>query len=372
VPSPYWAAVQRLFPDSVVRIKTEDFRSLDQAASPEEYLFWSVRARQPDGDFPERSGRVKHAAGILRARLGRSSQEAPLTILKKDLHAFFAGGSPWSPSRFESYGSCPYRFYTEYMLSLQPLESPQLGFDSLQQGSMVHEILEQVHRQAADPSDPKTVRSALPKVAAAVFELAPEKHGFRPSAFWEVEQQELLERVERSLDKLFGESQGWTPYRYECRFGFDPAPPLTIETPAGTIQLRGVIDRVDRAADGRLRIIDYKTGSSGLAKKDLLEGRRLQLPLYALAAQQALQLGDPSEAFYWSVNGANSYCRLSRFQSEHGNGIEAAIHLAVDYVARFLDGILNGRFSPTPPEGGCPSFCPAAAWCWRYSPGFSA
>ena len=69
--------------------------------------------------------------------------------------------------------------------------------------------------------------------------------------------------------------------------------------------MRGYIDRVDRAPDGGLRVIDYKTGGpSSFTKRDLEKGKKLQLPLYALAARDALHLGTPVDGFYWHVKHA--------------------------------------------------------------------
>ncbi len=35
--------------------------------------------------------------------------------------------------------------------------------------------------------------------------------------------------------------------------------------------------------------------------------------------------------------------------------------------ARYVEAIRAGKFEPRVPPGGCPSYCPATAWCWRFS-----
>ena len=56
---------------------------------------------------------------------------------------------------------------------------------------------------------------------------------------------------------------------------------------------------MDRAPDGGLRIIDYKTGGpAAFTVKAVIESKKLQLPLYALAAAQALGLGPVVDGFY--------------------------------------------------------------------------
>src|SRR3972149_3155782 len=68
-------------------------------------------------------------------------------------------------------------------------------------------------------------------------------------------------------------------------------PPLELELDGRVVRVRGIVDRLDRRPDGGLRVIDYKTGRSRLNVAELNQGRRIQLPLYALAAQEALGLG---------------------------------------------------------------------------------
>ena len=65
-----------------------------------------------------------------------------------------------------------------------------------------------------------------------------------------------------------------------------------------SVLVHGVIDRVDVDEAGNLRVIDYKAGSTGLGTRDLIEGRRLQIALYSLAAERCLGLGTPVDGFY--------------------------------------------------------------------------
>ncbi len=44
--------------------------------------------------------------------------------------------------------------------------------------------------------------------------------------------------------------------------------------------------------------------SRAFTKRSVVEGKKLQLPLYALAVRDALGLGEPAEGFYWHVRQA--------------------------------------------------------------------
>jgi hypothetical protein len=102
-------------------------------------------------------------------------------------------------------------------------------------------------------------------------------------------------------------------------------------------------------------------------------GKKLQLPLYALGARDALGLGEPEEGFYWHVvQGERSGFALSRFKGQDGGGVGpyAAVAVAVQAAAEAVQGARGGQFTPTVPDDGCPSYCPAVGFCWHYAPGY--
>ena len=255
------------------------------------------------------------------------------------------------------------------MLNLETKVEPELGMDVMQRGRLLHQILERVYREAEDPADLDSLSAKLAQVARQEFGRAPEEYGFRPSPLWAAEQDELLGRLEKTITGLHGNSEGWRPLKLEAFFGLNSIPPLRIDLEDEQMLLRGVIDRIDRNAEGGLRIIDYKTGSSKLGQADLRSGERLQLPLYALAARDALALGQPVEGFYWAIFGAKAgSLKLSGFKDDIGRGPQAAYRIARTYVAGILSGVRAANFVPKPPRAGCPGYCPAAGWCWRYVP----
>jgi ATP-dependent helicase/nuclease subunit B len=375
--SHYWMAAADLFPDSIQRVGGEEIRRLENAASPQEALFWSVRQErrpQRDENLVERAAFVDHGRQVLQARLADKCQgpyEGFPTDLQGELSRRFSSEHVWSASRLESYGSCPQRFYVDNALALEAKQAPQLGFDALQLGSMLHSILEQTYRRASDPHNLQAVKESLAKAMAAEFAQAPRRYRFRPSPLWEAEQADLSRRLVRCVENLAEESAGWTPVAFEKAFGLAGTPALRLDTGQELVLVRGLIDRVDRNADGELRVLDYKTGGSHLAKNDLIAGYRLQLPLYALGARQALGLGEPVEGLYWNISaGKAGSLKLSKFEQDERRGVEAAIQVVRDHVARIISGVRAAHFPPLPPKGGCPSYCPAAAWCWRYEAGY--
>ena len=379
-PSPYWTAALSLFDVQPRRARPDDVQPHANAASGIELLAGAVRARSLPRVFadlePQWAG-LQHAGNVLRARIARDPRggfEGQLDALSRVLAGRYGPAYVWSASRLETYGACGYRFFVASALGLEPREAPAAGYDVAQLGVMLHAILERVYQAVADPTDVEAVVTMLPRVAQEVFDSAPVRYGFRPTPLWDAQRDELLEVLENTLHGLAEESKGFKPIRFEAQFGMEGSPPLELEIDSGTALFHGVIDRVDRDGEGGIRIIDYKTGASGLAARDLGEGRRLQLALYALAAERTLDLGRLVDAFYWGIlKGEPSSLRLERFsfQADDGRefkGVPGAIRLVTEHVGTHVEGIRSGQFLPIPPRGGCPDYCPAKLFCWRYIP----
>jgi len=100
-----------------------------------------------------------------------------------------------------------------------------------------------------------------------------------------------------------------------------------------------------------------------LGERDLEEGTRIQLPLYGLAARDALGLGEPKDGFYWALTQAkSSSLKLEKY------GFREAVKVSMGHINTAIDGISQAHFKPAATKGGCPSYCPAAGWCWAYEP----
>jgi RecB family exonuclease len=347
-PSPFWEAVHFLAgKPSPARIRPEDRLDPTEAASPIEW-------REASGEFDDH---IQRGVAALRARFDPKAagpyegDTSTGSVQAFDLSDRFGPDFGWSASKLESYGTCPFEFFVAYGLGLEVREEPEEGYDVRALGSMLHEILEKFYGGAN-----------LHATAQEVFAAAPGQYGFRPTPLWQQQQAELLRRLEETAAALAEASQGWQPFKQEAKFGLGE-PSLVLETEAGPVRLHGYIDRIDISAEGNLRVIDYKAGGSAITAAHLRQGRRLQLPIYALAAQRALGLGTVTHGFYWHIQKAEaSSLKLEKFD----DGINSAFAVAVAHVGRHVAGIRTGRFQPQPPADGCPHYCPATAFCWRW------
>jgi len=370
-PSPYWEDVKCLLIEAPRKILPEASRDIADACSPQEALAWAMQTHRipkpVKDDLLARAERVLHGREVLESRVAEDVEGEFNGVLKDvagSLQWLVGENAIWSASRLESYTTCPHMFLTANLLRLETQEEPALGLDAAQLGTLLHRILERVYQETDDPSDLTALLESLETLAVEEFAQAPEREGFRPTPLWEQEQVELTDNLVKTVEALHEKSVGWLPVGYEAAFGIGDAPYLEIQFGDKVIRLRGLIDRVDRDQAGNLRIIDYKTGSGKLSPKDLENGMRLQLPLYALAARDALGMGEPKDGFYWAIlAGKQSSLRLEKY------GFKAAVEMALEYVRKAVVGVGEANFSPVPPPGGCPEYCPASGWCWQYAPG---
>lgn len=370
-PSPYWDEVLRLVEAPVHRLRPHDpLPPADVASLPEALLVSAQRGLGLPSAGPEWD-RVLHAAGVVRAREAAGAAGGPwegdLAAAVPALAAHYGPDHVWSASRLESYAACPYLFFAGSVVGLEPRLPPAEGYDALILGTIYHAVLERTYRSALPEADldrlPGALRALLPGVADRVFDAAPDDYGFRPTALWVRQREEMHRILAQTLEGLIAATAGWQPLDLELAFGIRGRPALDVEHEGRRLRLRGLVDRVDRDPDGRLQVIDYKTGSTPISPRDLDGGRRLQLPLYALAMSQAL--GEVGGGFYWHI-GAAQPSRL-RLESYPG-GVAAAVHTALLHALDIVEAVRAGQFPPRPPAEGCPGHCPAAAFCWRYAP----
>lgn len=177
-----------------------------------------------------------------------------------------------SPSRATDFKQCPllYRFRAIDRL-------PEATSAAQLRGSVVHAALEQLYGLPAGLRSPDTARSlvqrAWDQMVAAEPELAGELDPGQPT--------QLLEDA-RALVSGY--------YRLEDPTRFDPQcceQRVEVELADGTL-LRGYIDRIDVAATGELRVVDYKTGKAPPAARALAEFKAMfQMKFYAVALFRA-------------------------------------------------------------------------------------
>ncbi len=383
-PSPFWEEVLRHVEIEPLRLTTRDRPTAAESASWPE--LWQALAALPEGAAvdlrawaatikPRQALAIGAGEAVLGARLMRrgatSALEGDLTRWAPIWTARLGSDHRWSVSQLEAYRRCPYSYLAEKILRLEPRRSPAEGLDPRQRGTLYHRILAAVYRHAGVGASLDDLLASLDQVAGPILDDAPRTEGFRVTPWWERTCSSMQRNLRRTLAKLETMDPRFHFRLAEQSFGrtSDAYCPLTLQGPkAGVLLLTGVIDRIDADDQGALRIVDYKSGNlSAHSASALRRGDDLQIALYAMAAEQALKLGQVVEGYYWSVaKSVASSLKLSRFALEGAAGPQVASDLAVERAWEAVCSARSGRFVPTVPIGGCPAWCPAAAYCWRY------
>ncbi len=174
-------------------------------------------------------------------------------------------GPALSPSRASDFMQCPllYRFRVIDRLPEPP--SPAAA-----RGTLVHAVLEELFEVAAPERTAERARSLLAPVWERLVEGEPElsslvEEGPDALATWLDDARALVDR--------------W--FTLEDPTHLEPAErEMYVEFDLDGLTLRGYVDRLDVAPDGRMRVVDYKTGRS---PSEAFEGKALfQMKFYAL------------------------------------------------------------------------------------------
>ncbi|HMB67705.1 MAG TPA: PD-(D/E)XK nuclease family protein, partial [bacterium] len=218
----------------------------------------------------------------------------------------------WSPTALERLANCPF----SYLLRLLELDDERPtgdDYDPLDRGRIFHGWLERIYRGLLGrdelPLDPDRLPGALARleecVAAedAALRVLPRRHRLARRASLRALRDDVAILLAREAARPAAART--VPVRVEMTFGPDedgnPGPSWKLAD--GGVPLRGKIDRVDRRPDGRLEVVDYKTGRprarSG-ALRFRVDGKdevRLQLPVYLEAVRSVLGV-EPARATY--------------------------------------------------------------------------
>lgn len=316
LPSGLLRTVQKLFP--TIKVQEERKISLEQALDEKEM-------EQVLGNL---SGKEFLIAGM------RDSMEVPLADWWKELYRNFSKQSKWeekldllqkgvafcnmehplskqvakllygneihnSVTRVEKYASCAFAHFLQYGLKLQKRQ--EYSFQAMDFGNVFHEVLSMLPRAfeeknctwktASKEEISDTVSTCLTKVVENYGdEVLKSNH----------ENAYLVERMERMLNRtawalsLQLQQGQFDPVHFEHSFNGDDA----LKSgrfdlgDSGMVKLIGTIDRVDKLEEPEqvsIKIIDYKTGKTGLDLDKLYHGLQMQLVVYRNAAVEMQQ-----------------------------------------------------------------------------------
>ncbi|MDO5061044.1 MAG: PD-(D/E)XK nuclease family protein [Actinomycetaceae bacterium] len=142
-------------------------------------------------------------------------------------------------------------------------------------GTLVHSVLEDLFDL---PADDRNVAAALEMITPNYAKLVEADPAVEALFADESQHSQWFAEVEKLVDSYF---QIENPQRLEP---FARELLVDTETAAG-IAIRGFIDRIDKAANGAIRIVDYKTGKS--PRPQYMEDKLHQMRFYSLLMQRS-------------------------------------------------------------------------------------
>ena len=301
---------------------------------------WNMQTARASSDFTEFDGNLS-------ARVG--TEVFPLPGI---------GDRALSPSRLETWASCGFRYFLNYVLEVSDRDDPERTdeISALDRGSLIHSTLEQFIGEALRDGAPSPQQAWSPEARARLHVIADDqcleyestgRTGRRVS--WRVRRDDLHDLLDAFLlaDNEFRRSHLATPVDVELDLGVRSGDVVPITLPDGSsITLRGMIDRVDTTADGRVLVNDYKSGKGkkydGLDDDPFIDGTTLQLGMYAEGAMQATGKSEAA-AHYWLVE-RDGEQRLGYAWTDEKR---ERFH---EVLTAITSGIANGVFAASPGE----------------------
>jgi RecB family exonuclease len=406
-PSPLLDDVRRLLDpppgeDDVDPIEAELTRGRELAqvvhrvaeAPSEDELARAIAAHGPGADVDSLLG-AAGAGGDVAARVGARlsaarqvelATRAPGPLANPAVVEALEAVPAYGGTTLEGFDLCSYRWFVSHELDPRPLDPLP---DGLVQGGIMHAVLERLYgeRPGGDPLPrPDSLGAWVGRGRELVEQVAAERElGAHPA------ERAIVRRVEGLLARFLAEEAGrdaggFEPWLLEAGFGeAEEAERPTLEIDGWG--LHGAIDRVDRAADGRALVLDYKLSGKVTPGEKLEEQAKLQLQLYMIAVAEHWgaevvgglyhPLRGTSErrprgiVLDEEAAGLGSY-GLSRTDLVDRDGLEELLgearRRAGEIVARMRRGEI--RRDPGPRaglrgHGVCPPFCDFAPICRR-------
>jgi CRISPR/Cas system-associated exonuclease Cas4 (RecB family) len=244
-----------------------------------------------------------------------------------------AVSEPISPTAFELFLRCPFKYFSRHLLGLEEEEEVETALSPLERGRILHEVLQEGFAEwDRDRSSPRGIDPDSYDEAIALFrrvalsKIPPEHRGIE-------------------IERLFGgagepgaipwllrrEMARGAPRERLVEHAFSSALRLP-EGPRGEspwyVRIQGRVDRADVDSQGGLHVYDYKSGRAPA------ESVCLQVPLYAMCLSS--ERGAPvKEALYLSFRERRA---VSRGDFERAGAL----------LTRAYGAIREGNLAPAP------------------------
>ncbi len=348
---------------------------------------------------------VTVAAARGESAVGRYDGRVAPTIVEELRDA----AAPFSPSRLETYADCGFKYYLQYLLSIEDDDPITIELDALDAGNYIHDVFEAFYAEWTTHRDDPVCEATLPDAQHLLYNVAArllDELAVTDTAFHDSWLRSLFDGLDAE-ENQYGDPTGSAglfrrfltaeteltardaqPAYFEAHIGLTPRDdtgtvlsPEPVMLPGTDVALRGKIDRLDVTPSGGVIGLDYKTGSTP-TEADTITGHTFQLPAYLLLAEDVLDsdaIGgsyyqvDPSSSvsYHAGTIGSEEFAAHARYGKSDVEPLRRERTLEFDTHAEFdeflhsvvpsrieqiADAVSDGSFHPTvldPSEAGC-------------------
>lgn len=269
----------------------------------------------------------------------------------------------FSVSFLEDYSICPYAFLLKNIFHLEGLEREIQDYSPMDMGSIYHEVLRRYYEKyridMAD-IDKFNYQDSQVFIRESLLDVASE-YGYSGISNKDLLLLDNMEGkirgiIEKDIERL-SKHKDVKPYSFEEWFNMD------FQLDDKNIEVRGIIDRIDRVGEDKYIIIDYKSSDySKRTIKDIENKISLQLPIYIMSQKDRNIVG----AFYGIISkpnfpncmgllGETSLVNKRQSGAMDRERWDAVLLETKETMEDIVKGISAGDFSVEPRD--CSPFC---------------
>lgn len=217
------------------------------------------------------------------AKISAPAPRPPLSSRPRELSA----------SAIEMLMRDPYSIFAKYILRLKKLEDIEPELTMADFGNLLHGILEEFNNRHPTGFPPNGKEELL-ELGRRKF--CQDKKLADKKAFWWPKFEKMIEHL-AALEAVYRSGIARIHNEVEGRFA--------LNLPGGSFTVKAKADRVDETVDGKINIIDYKTGKAR-SVKEVSKGFAPQLPLEGLIAEKGgfdgIAAAEVESLRYWQLS----------------------------------------------------------------------
>ncbi len=282
----------------------------------------------------------------------------------------------FSPTELERYATCPFQYFADKVLRLEPVRRLQHDhLPPLMLGTLVHESLRVSYERLVLlqwPDDSLTearVQSTVHEAVTDTFASHAASQGTGHALLWTLAREQVTELVIAAVssDQAEYQATGFRPVAFEV--AAQGTVPLESDASSVSLKIHGTLDRVDyRAEPPALRIVDYKfkqgneiTAVDRNLALSAVRGFRLQPPLYARMTLPSLPAPTEVQLLFLAPQWKQP---VSRTTFDAGLWTGHTGDMIRQTLSTLIHGIANREFFILP-DGYC-DYCEFSGACRRH------